>query len=460
VRFYNREEELSALEKACSSNNAEMIVISGRRRIGKSRLVDEFLKDKDAAKVLVVPKEEKQVAEDFARALKDKEYAPSFNNVKEALDYFFTKSGSRILYIDEFPNLVEVNSALPYEFQRAWEHYRARTDKVLIFSGSYVRMMDRIFTQQKAPLFSRAGYSIILQPLSLRTIWKMQDDLGVENPMEKIRNYCIFGGIPFYYELIEKRGKEDVVNALFFDVAATLKEEGQNILRQEFGAAYKKYFSIIEAIGAGLVTPSEIANRLGTAQTTLSKYMASLQKDFRLIDRTVPYGQNPSRSKKGLYTIKDSLIAFWFTNVNGKTTPPSEKEVNDFVSRRFEPFCREFLAEQVADGGAVVRTGRWWGAVRTGPDKSEQREIGVVVETQENVYLGECKWTGEKMGIRELDHLKASAKALKTKKPIKWVLFSKSGFGIKESDDLLLFDPGAIAASIKHREPLPHTRSG
>ncbi|HII38736.1 TPA: ATP-binding protein, partial [Candidatus Micrarchaeota archaeon] len=216
MKFYDRESELAALEKACSGKSAEMIVISGRRRVGKTRLVDEFLKGKDAVKILVVPKEEKQVAADFAEVLKDEIYTPTFNSVKEALSYFFTKSKRRILYIDEFPNLVEVNKSIPYEFQSAWETHKGSSSKILIFSGSYVRMMNKIFTRQKAPLFSRAGYSMMLQSLPFKVVWKMQTDLGVENATEKIRNFCIFGGIPFYFELMEKRGTQDVVNALFF----------------------------------------------------------------------------------------------------------------------------------------------------------------------------------------------------------------------------------------------------
>ena len=113
-------------------------------------------------------------------------------------------------------------------------------------------MMNKIFTKQKAPLFNRAGYLLVLQPLKLGVVWEIQQDLGVD-ATEKIRNYCIFGGVPFYYELLEKWGIKNAVNNLFFEVAAPLREEGQNVLRQEFGASYKKYFSIIEAIGAGVV---------------------------------------------------------------------------------------------------------------------------------------------------------------------------------------------------------------
>jgi len=451
MRFYNRETELKTLGKACAGDYSEMVVITGRRRIGKSRLVNEFLKGTDAIKVLVVPKEEKQLAADFSESMTDKKgFRPSFNNIKEALDYFLLKSETRILFIDEFPNLLEVNPSLPHEFQRAWEQYRDSSKKVLIFSGSYVGMMDKIFTKRKAPLFGRAGHTILLQPLPLDIVWEMQRDLGILDPVEQIRNFCVLGGVPFYYELLERRGKGNVISSLFFDVDAPLREEGLNILRQEFGAAYKKYFSIIEAIGAGLVSQSEIADRLGTKQTTLSKYMASLQRDFRLVDRTVPYGQNPLRSKKGIYSIRDNLTAFWFSKVYGKSRPPTEKEVNDFVSRRFENLCRDMLTARVRHED-VVASGRWWGRLAPGPgrDRSEEREIDVVVETGKNLYLGECKWTNEKVGERELGHLKASAQALGTRKPIIWVLFSKAGFSLTRRDDLLLFDPTGMDKEIR-----------
>ena len=451
MKFYDREDELKVLEKACSGKGAEMIVISGRRRVGKSRLVDEFLKGRDHANVLVVPKEEKQVAQDFAAALAD-EYTPSFGSIRDALEYFFTKSKKRILYVDEFPNLMEVNPSLPYEFQRAWESHKDRTSKILIFSGSYVSMMDKIFTRQKAPLFSRAGYFMLLQPLHLDVIWKIQSDIGVKNAAEKIQNYCIFGGVPYYYELLEKRGTEKAVDSLFFDVAATLKEEGQNILRQEFGSAYKKYFSIIEAIGAGLVSAGEIANKLGASQTTLSKYVMSLQRDFKLVERTVPFGQNPARSKKGVYSIKDNLIAFWFASIYGKTRPPTDKELNYFVSKRFELLCRDFFEDYLNNKNEpAVSAGRWWGAAEVKPGVFEQREIDLVVETQKNAYLGECKWSNEKIGERELRRLRESASAIKTRKPVRLVLFSKSGFTIQESGEVLLFDPKRMEQELEHK---------
>jgi AAA+ ATPase superfamily predicted ATPase len=439
MKFYDREKELEALSRALAQSGSAMIVISGRRRVGKSRLVDEFLKRNKGLKAIIVPKEEKQVAADFAELFKD-QFKPTFNTVKEALEYFFTKSSERILYLDEFPNFLEVNPSIPYELQRLWEIYKDKTNKVLILSGSYVSMMDKIFTRQKAPLFNRASFKIILEPLALNVIWQMLDDIGASNSEQKIADYCVFGGIPYYYEVLEKFDGAPSIGGLFFGVGQ-LREEGQDILRQEFGAKYKKYFSILEAIGAGLVSAGEIANKMGIAQTTLSKYIQSLQNDFKLIERKVPFDQNPYRSKKGVYAIKDNLLAFWFSQVYGKTQLPSKIALNQFVSRRFESLCANFFINWLdKKGERIVKAGQWWGNVEVEKGKFEQREIDLIIETDKALYVGECKWSDNKMGEKELTRLKQSTKALKTKKPIIWVLFNKKGFGVKESQGVLLFD--------------------
>lgn len=444
MRFYDREEEFKALQRAVENSGSSLIVITGRRRVGKSRLVGEFLKKNAGLSIMIVPKEEKQVAVDLAEVLADG-FKPTFNSVKEALEYFFVKSRARIFYLDEFPNFLEVNRVVPFELQRLWDVQKDKTNKILILSGSYVSMMDKIFTRRKAPLFNRASLKILLQPLSLSVVWSVQDEIGVKEPVKKIENYCVFGGIPYYYEVLGKYSPEsDAVKMLFFGVGE-LREEGQDILRQEFGSAYKKYFSVLEAIGAGLASGSEIANKIGVAQTTLSKYLQSLQNDFKLVERVVPFNQSLYRSKKGLYVLKDNLLAFWFTSVYGKTQPPASVELNLFTSKRFELLCTVFLAGWLdKKGKRVVKTGKWWGNVEIEKRVFEQREIDLIIETDKELYLAECKWSDKLIGEKELKHLKQSAKALKLKKPVKWVLFNKKGFTIKESNDTLLFNAERI----------------
>lgn len=447
MKFYDREAELAVLQKAADQLNSAMIVLSGRRRVGKSRLVDEFVAKNSGTSIMIVPKEEKQVAADFATVLTDP-YTPTFNTVKDALEYFFLKSSQRILHIDEFPNILEVNPAIPFELQRSWDTHKYKTNKILVLSGSYTRMMNQIFTQQKAPLFNRATFNIIVEPLEPLITFKIQKDLGIHDPEQQITNYCLFGGIPYYYEVIEKHGQKTQTEKLFFDVGP-LREEGQNILRQEFGAAYKKYFSILEAIGSGTPSAGEIANSMGIRQTTLSKYIQALQNDYKLIERRVPYGQSLSKSKKGTYKIRDNLLAFWFAHVYGKKQPPTHSELTAFVGRRFEGLCAEVLSRHLEKTGhTITKTGQRTGSIQTQSGQFEQREIDLIIETKQATYVGECKWTEHAVGERELDRLQESAQTLLGKtsiqKPVIWVLFTKKKPTLKERDDLLLFDANRI----------------
>lgn len=452
MRFYDREKELAVLEKAYARDGADMIVISGRRRVGKSRLMEEFIKAKKAVSLLIVPKEEKQVAkdiEDEIRAVAG--YSPSFGTFRDAMEYIF-EQGFDLVCMDEFPNVLEANKAIPYELQRLWDKYKDRKDVLLVFSGSYMGMMNRLFAAKKAPLFNRATNTIMLPPLPFGTVMKILDDMGVKEPEEKIRFFCVFGGIPYYYVLVEK-GEEkrfdDAIRSLFFDAGAQLREEGENVLKQEFGGAYSKYYAILEAIHGGYVSMAEISQKLGMRSTTLAKYMKALQKEFRMVERTVPFGQNPLKSKKGLYSISDNTIAFWFSLVYGRRSPPTKEELSAFLGRRFELLCRSFLESYLeGKGERIIRSGRWWGAVEVRKSGFEQREIDIVVETDRALYMGGCKWTSEKSGEAELSSLQESAKAIRSRKPVVWILFSRSGFSVKETDAVLLFGPEKIVGKV------------
>ena len=448
MKFYDREQELAALEQAYSKPGANLVVISGRRRIGKSRLVSEFIKTKKAINVFIVPKEEKQVAKDIEEEIKHKlGYSPPFDSFKDALQYLFEQD-VKLVCFDEFPNVLAVNQAIPFELQKLWDNYKETKNIMLIVSGSYAGMMNRLLTAKKAPLFNRATNTINLQPLTFKTITEMLTEFGISNPSEYIKFYSMFGGIPFYYVLLEKidnRSFENTVNSFFFDVGAQLRDEGENILRQEFGNAYPKYYAILEAISAGYVSMNEISQKVGIRSTTLAKYMKALQHDFKLVERVVPFGENAARSKKGLYLIQDNTLAFWFSLVYGKLNTPSKEALNTFTGKRFEILCRQFLSDYLTNRGEQpIEVGKWWGTLKLGK-RCEAREIDIVVETDQALYLGECKWTEQKIGEKELNQLKESSESLsKIKKPLTYVLFSKSGFKISETPDILLFDAEKI----------------
>lgn len=445
MRFYNREKELNVLERAFASSGADFVVISGRRRVGKTRLVEEFIKNKKAINVLIVPKEEKQVAKDLEGEIRNVlGYSPPFGSVTDALKYIFEQNVELVCF-DEFSNVLQVNQAIPFELQKLWDQYREKKEVLLVVSGSYVGMMNKLFTAKKAPLFNRATHTLMLLPLPFRTVIRILNDLDVLAPAEQIGFFCVFGGVPYYYLLLEKRGNRELsaaLDAFFFEEGAQLREEGENILRQEFGNAYAKYYALLEAIQGGFVSMNELSQKLGVRSTTLTKYMKALQHDFKLVERMVPFGENPARSKKGIYFICDNTLAFWFSLVYGKRAKPSEEELNIFLSRRFELLCKDFLVSFLEKRGErVLKQGKWWGVVKTKNGTFEQRELDLVIESDKAIYIGECKWTKEKIKQGELDFVKESAKGIKTKKPLKWVLFSKDGFHMPENEELFLFDP-------------------
>lgn len=218
MRFYDREKELEVLESAYLRKGADLVVVSGRRRIGKSRLIEEFMRNKKAVSLLIVPKEERQVAKDLEEEIRSKfGYSPAFNSFKEALEYIFEQDIDLVCF-DEFSNVLSVNRAIPFEMQRLWDKYREKKDVLLVVSGSYVGMMNKLFAAKKAPLFNRATDTLNLGHLSFGTVVDVLSGLGVSKPKEQIAHYCIFGGVPYYYMLLEKKGGkqlEDSINALF-----------------------------------------------------------------------------------------------------------------------------------------------------------------------------------------------------------------------------------------------------
>ncbi len=365
------------------------------------------------------------------------------------MEYLFVNN-TKFIFLDEFPNVLASGKSVPYELQRLWDMYKDQKEIMLVISGSYASMMEKLTTKKRAPLFNRATATLNIEEMRFDTVREILSDIGIKDPKEQISYYCIFGGVPYYYMLLEKirsNSFANTIDALFFNAGAQLREEGENILRQEFGNAYAKYYAILEAIHSGHVTMNEISQNVGITQTTLAKYIKKLQSDYKLVYREVPFGENLLRSKKGLYFIKDNMLSFWFSGVYGKSAAPSIEELNRFVSRRFELLCARILAKYLGKKREkILRSGKWWGNVEVSPGKFEQREIDIVVETEKALYAGECKWSDSSVGISALKHLKESANALKKAgKELKFVLFSKNGFAFEEEEGLLLFDSKAIA---------------
>lgn len=431
--------------------------------MGKSRLIEEFIKEKDAVSVLIVPKEERQIARDIEREIRSKlGYSPPFTSVTDAISYLFEK-GVELVWIDEFPNLLAANPDVSTVLPELLEKYKNK-EMLFIVSGSHAGMMKHTLpnaaintrTAGKSPPLNHATATLNLKPLTLRTAIEILNDLGVDSPQQQIGFYCIFGGIPYHYKLIEKlanRSIEGAVSALFYEFGAQLCEEGDAILRPAFGSSYARYYAVLEAIGGSSVPLDEISQRVGLKPATLTRYLNALYTDFRLLGRDLPFNEDPS-GKGGVYYIKDSMLAFWFSSVYGKRHTPTKEELDSFIASRFEIFCREYLSSYLEERGKTVKSaGRWWGQVELEGGRQERREINLVIETDKALYLGDCKWASQKAGGAELKRLVESSRALAgtgaaQEKAVRFVLFSREGFESMASGESLLFDSDMIVKGL------------
>jgi len=404
MRFYDREKEGELLSKLFKSN-AAFIVLYGRRRIGKTRLMREFLKGRDYL-YLFIPddKEESALVDEWKDSINEVlGYVPDVSTIDEILKYLFETRRDLILFFDEFQNIRKVNPRAISLLQKYVDLYKEEKGMFIIACGSYVGMMKKIFQNNKSPLFNRADVLLNLKPLSMACVFEILGDINIKNIEEKVKLFSVFGGVPKYYEMLKKQGIEgfdDALRYMFIFYPSTLRDEGRNILINEFGSRYKIYFSILESIALGKNSLNDIANFVGKERTSLMKYIIDLQREYNMVVREVPITEKrPDRSKRGIYTIKDPLFRFWFRFLHRNYSyferemeeyvyDLVKRDINPFLGRSFEDISREFLSDlngKVKLPFRFQKIGRWW---------YRDSEIDLVALNEETTEIGffEVKW--------------------------------------------------------------------
>ena len=311
IKFYDREAELKTLT---SVSEPFLAVIYGRRRVGKTRLILEFCKNRKFIYLFVNPeKSSKMLLEEFSRQLREAMRLPSYVRPESWREFFELLSGyDGIVVFDEFQWFTRVDSSVPFELQRFWDTKEKRPS--VIVCGSVVGLIKRLFEDYQSPLYGRADVRLEVKPLEVTTIIEWLKDLGVNCLEEQVKFYLIFGGVPYYYALIQKysvKSIEDALKKLVFEEHAPLRDEVNGILRETFGKDYYTYSSILSAIAEGYCRVSEIANKVGLKPTSLSPYLKDLTELLDIIKPELPAG----RKKGAFYTIKDYFTKFWFKYV-------------------------------------------------------------------------------------------------------------------------------------------------
>jgi len=306
-RFVNRRQEEAVLDELVRTRG--LLVLHGRRRLGKTRLVTRWLQSHPGLYTQAIEGSPElqleQIFRDLAPSLTTKLAPRTWEELFEILDL---QGSGLLLVIDEFPYLVATDVTLPSRLQKWLDHRPDRT-LALILMGSSTRAMSEVFLEEGSPLFGRARRTMRIDPMTYGDFCRALG-LPTGDP-ESFLKYSLVGGVPRYWEFVRPDlSPVDLADELFFGFAPYMENEPRRVLRDEKVEGLSPV-SLLEAIGRGAERPSEIAARLGAVQTSLSPVLAKLVSAAILV-REIPFGESERNAKRTLYKLVDPSLRFWF----------------------------------------------------------------------------------------------------------------------------------------------------
>ncbi|MCX8181744.1 MAG: ATP-binding protein [Candidatus Methanomethyliaceae archaeon] len=367
-QFVDREEELNFLQERVRGNNSEFIIIYGRRRIGKTTLILEFIRRNGGIYLLAREtsglENLKRFSERIAAYFDDSVLRKNpFHSWDALLEYIYQKSKDRlIIAIDEFPYLVKDSRELLSILQEYWDLKLAKSKIFLILCGSSVSMMERMLGH-KSPIYGRRTSQIRLKAMDFFNARAFLSNYSLE---EFLKAYAILGGNPAYLQTFDdkKSIKDNLLK--YFRSDSFLLQDAQFVLREELYEP-RNYFAIMEAIARGKTTLGEIMNDTGMERAKVGKYLSVLI-DLDLVKREVPINTS-WKSRKGRYYISDPYFSFWFRYVQPNFDLIEAenvealveliiKDFNSYLGIIFEEVVRQFMLK--FSRMKFTKIGRWW----------------------------------------------------------------------------------------------------
>ncbi len=421
MKFINREKELEALRERLKSKKFELCVIYGRRRIGKTALSLESVRNQNFIYYLAT--EEDNLRKFKAVASKN---LPQLKYIQLDWEALFNSLKNKIIIIDEFPNLIKENPKIVSLFQRIVDTILKDSHTKLILLGSSISLMESKVLSYQAPLFGRRTGEIKLKPLK---IFQIKDFFPRSSLEELIEIYGFSDGIPFYLNKIEypfwKWLDKEIKKIDTF-----LKTEVDFLMKYEFKdtSTYKK---ILEAIALGNTKLGEIKNYIGLKGADITPYLKNLI-ETEFIEKRTPILES-TKSRKGRYYLKDNFLSFWFRFIYPNLTFIEEgifsareikKEYNQYLGYVFEKISMDFLIEKRKYlPFEFIKIGKQWGK-----EKGISYEIDIVATGKNEVGFFECKWKELKNKEAENILVKLKEKTEVIKKNFKkkfWGLIAK-----------------------------------
>jgi uncharacterized protein len=455
--FVNRRSELELLEKHYESGRAELFVLYGRRRVGKTELLAHFCHGKRSIFFVADQVPEPILRANFSKAVNDVifgvgQVSAVYNTWDDLLNTLAKQAQSErlVVVIDEFPYLVAADPSLASILQRVWDRILKNTQIMLILNGSYIGMMEETVLGYNAPLYGRRTAQYLLEPLEFIDA---QLFFPSYSPEDRLRAYAVYGGTPAYLQTVQldQSLKNNIVDGILTRGSA-LYDEVRFVLQQELREP-RNYFAVLQAIASGNTRQNEI--KQAAALDNIAPYLDTLQQ-LHIVERIVPVTETqPHKSRRGVYRLKDNFLRFWFRFVlsNHSQLERGAKEVvfdseiasdlDAFTSTVFEQVCRQYFWRNGLRGNLPFlprQIGGWWQA---------NEEIDIVLLSDSHTMLVECKWSRRPVGVDILEQLEAKSKALVKEvdgRALLLGLCSRSGFTeqmgelAEKRNDILLYD--------------------
>lgn len=410
MKFYNRENEIAELATLYEQANTagRMTVLTGRRRVGKTLLALESVKNHKHLYLFVSKKAETLLCEEYVEEIRRNFTLPVIGDIRHFKDIFtllieLSRTERFSLIIDEFQEFFSINPAVYSELQGIWDRNKATCKLNIICIGSVHSLMHRIFQDQKEPLFGRADRIMFLKPFSVKSVYAVTSDFGHKDMQTLFDAFAVTGGLPKYLELLaeNKALSRQKMMAFIFKQHSPFLTEGKHLLIEEFGKDHGTYFSILELIASGKTSRSEIESIL---EIHTGAYLAKLESEYALIDRHKPINAKPGgRLQK--YYIRDNFLSFWFRFIyrNLSTVETGnfaylkevvERDYATWSGRILERFFHELFAES----GRYNRIGSYW-------ERGNKNEIDLVAvnDMKKELVVAEIKSNKSRIDLTELE---------------------------------------------------------
>ena len=439
--FYCREEELRTMNNRYKKGHFECVVIYGRRRVGKTALINEFCKGKPTVYFSALNASSQENLEALSKAIytcqnSDSTSAPTYRSYENALEAITGMAMEKrlVFVIDEYPYLAKAEKSISSRLQHIIDHSWQDSRIYLILCGSSMSFMEYQVLGYESPLYGRRTAQFKIQALTYREITEFHPELKAA---DQALLYGVTGGIPHYINKLDVDSNlDEALLDNLFSTSSYLFEEPENLLKQELREP-AIYNSVISAIAAGASHSNEISTKVGLESGVCAKYLKVLL-DLGILKKETPITEKPG--KKTIYAIDDNFFRFWYRFVPrnmsvisaGRMRLIYEQAVKrfypDYMGLVFEKMCQEYLLRYAKDLPILLsNVGQWWGT-----DSKTRREVQIDIvgaPVDGNEYLiGSCKYRNEKIGIEELELLRRYAAVFRQNGIFHYYIFSKGGF--------------------------------